>query len=70
MEINRLLDQKNSTDEHIKEMESLIMNLRDEVDQKNMILEEYERSNNDSRMSERMTMNTPLISASDLSELK
>lgn len=55
---------------HIKEMESLIINLRDEVDQKNMMLEDYERSNNDSRLTERMSMNTPLITASDLSDLK
>lgn len=33
----------------MKDLEALINDLRDDLDQKNMILEEYERNVNDSR---------------------
>lgn len=40
------------------ELESLINDLRDEIDLKNAMLEDQERSFNDSRHTDRFTMNS------------
>jgi len=56
-----------STKEHVRELETLIEELRIELDQKNMFLEEYEKSMDNSRTTERFTMNNnALINAADL----
>lgn len=60
-----------STKEHVRELESIINDLKIELDQKNMFLEDYERNIDSSRTTERFTMNNnALISAQDLQELK
>jgi hypothetical protein len=50
---------------HVKELESMISSLRDEIESKNQMLDDFERNLNDSRTySDRMTMNNQsLISA-------
>ncbi|CDW74223.1 UNKNOWN [Stylonychia lemnae] len=70
-ENRQLNDQALSTKAHVSELESIINDLKIEVDQKNMFLEEYEKNMDNSRTTERYTMNNnALISAQDLQELK
>ena len=56
-----------STKEHVRELESLINDLKIELDQKNMFLEEYEKNMDNSRSTERFSShNNALINAADL----
>lgn len=41
-ENRRLADSSDTKNGHVKDLENLIEQLRDEIDQKNMMLEEYE----------------------------
>ena len=48
-ENKRLQEQNALAKDHVREMEVLITSLREEIGEKNLILEEYERTLNDSR---------------------
>jgi hypothetical protein len=71
LENKRLADTQAMTKEHMRELEGLIGQMRDEIDQKTMMLEEYEQNMDASRQSERFTQHSSnLISAQDLADLK
>lgn len=71
LENRRLQEQTKQSKENLAELESLINELRDEIDLKNAMLEDQERSFNDSRHTDRFTMNQgALISQQELQDLK
>ena len=68
-----MLEQRQTTQHHVKEMELTIYSLRDEIESKNQMLDEYERNFNDSMVSDnRLTVSNGnmLITPTELHELR
>lgn len=67
----RTQEQGETASSHVKDLENTIFQLREELNLKEEMLDEYQRNMNDSRLSERVSMSSQiLITPQDLADLK